>query len=101
MKWLDQVEDNKDEKRFEVHVDGKVAFAEYILRKGYVVYPHTLVPEEIGGQGIGEALATYAMQYARGNDLQVKPYCPFIARFMKDNFEQYGDLLVEGFRLPS
>lgn len=49
MKWFDQVEDNKDEKCFEVYVDGKVVFVEYILCKGYVVYFYILVLEEIGG----------------------------------------------------
>ncbi|MEL6656806.1 MAG: GNAT family N-acetyltransferase [Bacteroidota bacterium] len=101
MNWLDQIEDNQEEKQFEIRVDGELAFAQYIPRNGYIVYPHTVVPKAIGGQGIGDALATYAMNYARERDLKVKPYCPFIARFMKDNFEQYGDLLAEGFRLPA
>lgn len=100
MEWLDQVRDNQEERQFEINVDGETAFAQYLLRKGYVVYPHTVVPEAIGGQGIGEALATYAMNYARERDLKIKPYCPFIARFMKEHLNEYGDLLAEGFRLP-
>ena len=101
MKWLDQIQDNQEKRQFEIEVDGEIAFAQYIPRKQSIVYPHTVVPKAIGGQGIGEALATYAMNYARERGLTIKPYCPFIARFMKENFEQYGDLLAEGFRLPS
>ncbi len=100
MDWLKQVVNNQEESRFEIKVDQEVAFAEYRERKEYIIYPHTVVPEAIGGRGIGEALATYAMQYARENDLKIKPYCPFIARFMKIKLEEYGDLLAEGFRLP-
>lgn len=101
MNWIDQIVNNEDDHRFEITVDGETGFAEYLLRKDFIVYPHTVVPEAIGGQGIGEALATYAMDYARERGLKIKPYCPFIARFMKDNLDQYGDLLADGFHLPS
>ena len=101
MKWLDQIQDNQEKSRFEIEVDGETAFAEYRPRKEFIIYPYTVVPKAIGGQGIGEALATYAMNYARERGLAIKPYCPFIARFMKENFAEYGDLLAEGFRLPS
>ena len=100
MDWLDQIVDNQEKSQFEIEVEGELAFAEYRLRKEFIIYPHTVVPKPIGGQGIGEALATYAMQYARDNNLKIKPYCPFIARFMKENLDEYGDLLAEGFRLP-
>lgn len=100
MDWLSQVVNNQEKSQFEISVDEELAFAEYRERKDYIIYPHTVVPKAIGGRGIGEALATYAMQYARDNNLMIKPYCPFIARFMKDHFEEYGDLLTEGFRLP-
>ncbi|MGH1437452.1 MAG: GNAT family N-acetyltransferase [Lewinella sp.] len=101
MNWIDQVVNNEGEHRFEITVDDQTSFAEYLLRKDFVVYPHTVVPKAIGGNGIGEALATYAMNYAREQGLKVKPYCPFIAKFMKDNLNLYGDLLADGFRLPS
>lgn len=100
MKWLDNIKNNQEESRFEIEVDQHIAFAEYRLRKDAIIYPHTVVPEPIGGQGIGEALATFAMQYARDHNLKIKPYCPFIARFMKEHLDEYGDLLAEGFRLP-
>ena len=100
MDWLKQVVNNQEESRFDIKVDQEVAFAEYRERKEYIIYPHAVVPEAIGGRGIGEALATYAMQYARENDLKIKPYCPFIAHFMKIKLEEYGDLLADGFRLP-
>ena len=100
MEWLDQISDNQEERQFEIAVDGELAFAQYILRKGYVVYPHTVVPEAIAGRSVGEALATYAMNYARDHTLKIKPYCPFIARFMRTHLDQYGDLLADGFPLP-
>lgn len=101
MEWVEQIVNNETESQFEITVDGKTAFAQYLLRKDFVVYPHTVVPKEIDNQGIGEALATYAMNYAREQGLKIKPYCPFIAHFMKKNLEQYGDLLADGFNLPS
>jgi predicted GNAT family acetyltransferase len=101
MNWIEQVVNNEDGHRFEILVDEDIAFAEYLLRKDFIIYPHTVVPKAIGGQGIGEALAIYAMDYARERGLKIKPYCPFIAKFMKDNLDQYGDLLADGVRLPS
>lgn len=101
MNWIDQVEDNKVSGQFEITVDGETAFAEYKKRKNdVIVYPHTVVPKPINNQGIREALATYAMQYARTNGWKIKPLCPFIAKFMKDNLNEYGDLLLEGYQLP-
>ena len=39
-----QVTDNTAEHRFEVHLDGDVAFAEYRLKPGQIILPHTVVP---------------------------------------------------------
>ena len=100
MNWIDQIENNEAAGQFEITVDGQTAFAQYLRRPNdVIVYPHTIVPKPIEGRGIGEALATYAMNYARENGLKVKPRCPFIAHFMKENMDEYGDLLFEGYRL--
>lgn len=101
MNWIDQITHNEAEQQFEITVDGDTAFAQYSKQKDdVIVYPHTVVPKSIDDQGIGTALATYAMNYARENGLKIKPRCPFIAHFMKENLEEYGDLLFAGYQLP-
>jgi predicted GNAT family acetyltransferase len=58
------------------------------------VLMHTEVPEKLGGHGIGTALAEYALQYARKNNLPVKVYCPFVLTYLKRH-PGYQDLIVK------
>ena len=86
---------NEDAGRFEVRVGKLVAFAEYYLNGRSIVFPHTVVPPELEGQGIGRKIVVTALNYARDNDLQVIPQCPFFAAFIRKNPEYQP--LVEGY----
>jgi predicted GNAT family acetyltransferase len=74
---------NEATHRFEVVLDGETAFTEYVLHNGAMVLPHTVVPPAFEGKGVGSALATTALGYARAHGLTVKPLCPFIAGYIK------------------
>jgi uncharacterized protein len=74
---------NEETHRFEAHLGGETAFAEYVLHDGAIVLPHTVVPPAFEGRGVGSALATAALTYARDHALTVKPSCPFIAGYIK------------------
>ena len=82
--------------RFEVTLDGEVAFAEYHLHEGYITLPHTVVPPAFEGKGVGSALAKTALGYARDHGLKVKPTCPFIAGYIAKHPE-YLDLVHPDF----
>ncbi len=44
-------------KRFELHVDDKIVYIEYILAKGNSIYlTHTEVPRSLEGNGLGSAI---------------------------------------------
>jgi len=88
---------NEQTHRFEVHLDGETAFAEYVLHHGSMVLPHTVVPPAFEGRGVGSALARAALAYAREHGLTVKPLCPFIAGYIKKHPE-WQDLVDETFR---
>lgn len=45
-----QVVMNEEARRFELSRGGEVAFAEYGLRDGDMLLPHTVVPESMAGQ---------------------------------------------------
>lgn len=90
-----KVVNNQEKKRFEFKVDAHIAIAEYILTSTRIIFTHTEVPPALEGNGIGAALATTGLDYARINNLKVMPLCPFIAAFMRKNPE-YQDLLVPG-----
>jgi len=83
---------NPEARRFEVAVDGHLAVLEYIRGDRRLALVHTLVPEALGGQGIGGQLARAGLEYARREGLAVDPVCPFVARYLEKHPE-YHELL--------
>ena len=79
---LSDVVMNPQTGRFELSQDGATAFAEYRVGDGDMLLPHTVVPEALGGHGIGGLLAQAALGYARQHGLKVKPTCSFIAAYI-------------------
>ena len=68
--------------RFEIRLGDEVAFAEYRLEPGAVVFPHTVVPESFGGRGVGTALIKAGLAFAQERGLKVKPTCPFFHAYI-------------------
>lgn len=92
------VRDNPDRKRFEIELaDEAVAFAEYTLPAGKIMFTHTEVPPAHEGQGIGTELIQAGLAAARERGLQVIPICPFFARYMQKHAE-VQDLLDPAYR---
>lgn len=84
---------NTEENRFETTVDGQTAVLTYrAAGDNVLVYEHTIVPPELGGQGIGTALVKHALDFARENDKIVIPQCVFVAAYIKKHPE-YEDVL--------
>lgn len=87
------VRNNTAEHRYEAQLgDDDVAFAEYQLRPGGIVFTHTEVPPEHEGQGVGSALAKFALDDARAQGLRVVPRCAFIRSYIEQHGE-YADLV--------
>ncbi|HKP79463.1 MAG TPA: GNAT family N-acetyltransferase [Phenylobacterium sp.] len=74
--------------RFEVKLDGETAFAEYRLKPGQIILPHTLVPPAFEGKGVASALARAAFAFARNQGLTVIPTCPFMSGWVTKHPEQ-------------
>lgn len=90
------VTDHREQSRFEIHVDGKLAgFADYRRREDTVVFTHTEVDDAYEGEGVGSQLARAALDSARDAGLAVDPACPFIAEYIKRHPEDYLDLVPE------
>ena len=83
---------NEKEQRFETIIDGEKAFLEYRFYKSDIAMMHTFVPEQLGGKGVASALAKYALEYAKAQNLPVMVYCPFVGAFLKRHPE-YNVLL--------
>jgi uncharacterized protein len=86
------VRDNPARHRYELEVEGHVAFAEYALAAGVITFVHTVVPKELGGRGVGSTLARGALDDVRRRGLKVVAQCPFIKAFM-DKHAEFNDLL--------
>ena len=91
---MNNVTDNAAKHRYELNVDGHIAFVEYQLSPGVIDLVHTFVPKELGGRGIGSILAKGVLDSVRSRDLKVIATCPFIAGYIGKN-PDYADLLAK------
>ena len=83
---------NESAKRFETSIDGHTGYISYKEHDDKLVYDHTIVPQELGGRGVGSALVKQALNYARENNKKVVPQCSFVASYI-DKHPDYQDLL--------
>ncbi len=74
------VTNNAARSRYELVVDGVTAFAEYRLAGDRIIFPHTLVPPELEGRGIGRKLVMAALDDAEAKGLEVQADCWFVAK---------------------
>ena len=89
--------DNPEEGQFEAELDGKVVgVAQYELPEGVIVFTHTIVRPEVGGRGIGSALADYALNQVREEGTRkVVPACPFIKAHI-ERHPEFAELVYTG-----
>lgn len=88
-----RVSNNEAKSRYDATLDGASAgIAAYVRSGDTITFTHTVVHEEVEGQGVGSALIRRALDDARGENLTVVPQCEFVAAFIEDNPE-YRDLL--------
>lgn len=83
---------DKQAKRFETSIDGHTGYISYQERDDTLVYDHTIVPQELGGRGIGSALVKHALNYAREQNKKVVPQCSFVSSYISKH-PDYQDLL--------
>jgi predicted GNAT family acetyltransferase len=68
-----------DQSRFE----SGPAYLTYREADGRFDIQHTIVPEEMEGQGVGGALVQAAVDYARGAGLELVVTCPFAKKWLE------------------
>ena len=92
---VEQVTDNPAAQRFELTVDGQVAFLKYERKNDRLEFVHTEVPPALRGRGIGQSLVKGALEAARREGLRVVPLCPFVKAYLRKHPEA-GDVQDPG-----
>jgi uncharacterized protein len=94
-----QVQDNPEESRYELHVDGQLTgFAQYRVDDERITIFHAEVDPAFKGQGLGNQLAHEALEDVRRRGLVLVPRCPFIAAYVRRHPDEYLDLVTPGLR---
>ena len=91
-----QVTLNEAAHRFELVVDGHLAYEVFERFPGGIAYLHTIVPKELGGQGVGSQLVKHILDYAAQNQLKVRPDCPFVKAYIDKHPEYQANSLAHG-----
>jgi predicted GNAT family acetyltransferase len=82
---------NKEENRFEIHLDSQIAELTYLLNGDTIIFTHTGVPPALEGRGLGSLLVKTGLEYARNNNLKVQTLCWFVSKYIQRHPE-YQDL---------
>jgi predicted GNAT family acetyltransferase len=89
---MSSVRDNKSRQRFELDVEGTMAFANYRLAPGSVIITHTETPPALRGRGIASKLVKGALEMIRADGLKVVAGCGFVVDYLEKHPE-YSDLV--------
>jgi uncharacterized protein len=81
------VSDNRAANRFELAVDGQVAFLDYERTPDSLVFVHTEVPLALRGRHLGDVLVKAGLDAARREGLRIVAECPFVRSYLKKHPE--------------
>ncbi|HEY5304215.1 MAG TPA: GNAT family N-acetyltransferase [Acidimicrobiales bacterium] len=88
------VRDNVAQTRYEVFVEDQLAgFEDYKLSPGRINFLHTEIDSSFTGQGLAATLVKFALDDARSRDLTVRPYCPYVAKYIREHSSEYLELV--------
>jgi predicted GNAT family acetyltransferase len=87
------VRDNKAKSRFELDVEGTLAFANYRLAPSTVTITHTETPAALRGRGIASVLVKGALERIRTEGRKVVAGCGFVS-FYLETHPEYADLVA-------
>jgi uncharacterized protein len=86
------VRDNKAQSRFELDVEGGIAFANYRATPPAVIITHTETPRALRGRGIASELVKGALALIRADGHKVMAGCGFVVDYLEKHPE-YADLV--------
>lgn len=91
MSDMSEIRNDTTRNRFELDVDGEIAFATYRRAGGVITFLHTETPPHLRGRGIASRLIRGAFEQVRAEGLKVRAFCPFVADYIAAHPE-FADL---------
>lgn len=73
---------NEEKSRYEFHIDGLMADADYKRINDVLVITHVGVPYPLEGKGIASQLVQKVLEDIKKQGLRVRPVCPFAAAYI-------------------
>jgi len=87
------IRDNKTRQRFELDVEGQLAFANYRPTPQAIIITHTETPRALRGRGIASELVKGALEMIRADGHKVIAGCGFVVDYLSKHPE-YRDLVA-------
>jgi uncharacterized protein len=87
------MQDNAERQRYELHVEGRVVFADYRRRDGIVAITHVEAPPELRGKGFADRLMREVAEGARSDGLKIVPLCGYAAAWLRRH-RDFADVLA-------
>jgi len=82
------IRDNKAKSRFELDVEGGVAFANYRQTPRAIIITHTETPPALRGRGIASELIKAALELIRADGHKVIAGCGFVVDYLRKHPEE-------------
>jgi predicted GNAT family acetyltransferase len=95
-----EVVDLPDQSRFVVRADDAEAELVYRRDGDRLILVHTLVPDALGGRGIGGQLVAAALRRAAAEGLTVVPWCPFARHFLHEHPDVAAGVTIDWATAP-
>jgi predicted GNAT family acetyltransferase len=83
--------DNREKSRFELPVEGQVAFADYRRKPGLLVITYVEAPPALRGTGAAGRLMQGVAEQARAEGVKVQPICGY-ARAWLQRHKDFADV---------
>jgi predicted GNAT family acetyltransferase len=77
------VRDNPALSRYEMPVEGGVAYVDYSRADGVVTLLYARVPDHLAGRGVGAALARGAFDCVRAEGNKARPVCSYLVAWAR------------------
>lgn len=84
--------DNPERSRFELEIDGEVAYADYRRQPGTLVIAYVYAPPRLRGTGAADRLMQGVAAAARAEGARIRPLCGYAASWLRRHRE-HGDLV--------